>query len=596
MTARFTRQLPRIAGGHPPSPYRQGPAFFNGDSRWTNRIASLLVLTGIAIRLTQFLARRPLWLDEATLGIIVASRSAIGVLRPLVYHQAAPPLFLLIVRGLVASLGVNEWALRLLPFTAGIGFLLVIRSLSRRVVDPVASLWLISAVSVSPLLVYYGNEAKPYMVDALVGALLLLCLVKVLDDPDRKGAWKALAIAGVVSVWISVPAILIVVAAFGALLSSPRVRSSPRGVNRVVGVAVPGLLSFGLAFGMFYRRFADDEYLRHYWSSGFLDPRRGDFVHLAKEAMGGLVWSFFVTGPRFSAANVLMAIGGVVLAIGLASLIRRLGIWAGIALAGPLALSLLLSSFRRYPVVPRLMLFASAPLFLIAAEGVTWLSDRVPGRPGGVVLFAVLALSLFRPGRLTFRWAVHPPMIENSRPLITEIEKRRAAGEPIYVSARGAPAWLFYSTDWGMPDPKRLAWYIRRTDSGGPAFENAPSRGHSVLDEGDELVYHDPAKGDELLGIPTGMQSLASGFVTRDPDPGWARNEARRVRTAAHPTIWLFFSHIDHSQDKLFREIQDAGGRLIDRRLAEGAQIYRVEFPSEGGAPSARSPRSRGRS
>ena len=52
-----------------------------------------------------------------------------------------------------------------------------------------------------------------------------------------------------------------------------------------------------------------------------------------------------------------------------------------------------------------------------------------------------------------------------------------AAGRPGYIFARTLPAWIFYSTDWERPDTSARPLSDPGGHSGGPRFENAPSRG-----------------------------------------------------------------------------------------------------------------------
>ena len=67
--------------------------------------------------------------------------------------------------------------------------------------------------------------------------------------------------------------------------------------------------------------------------------------------------------------------------------------------------------------------------------------------------------------------------------------------------------------------PTRGGWsYLRRiARAGGPAFENAPSRGRAVQDEGSGLTYPGPG-GLELYGLPD--WSRGPGVRPHEPDAG----------------------------------------------------------------------------
>src|SRR5689334_23171439 len=78
------------------------------------------VLFGALVRLVQYASNRSLWSDEAMLALNIVDRSYLELLKPLDYNQAAPPLFLWLEKLAVQLLGNNEYALRLVPLTAGL--------------------------------------------------------------------------------------------------------------------------------------------------------------------------------------------------------------------------------------------------------------------------------------------------------------------------------------------------------------------------------------------------------------------------------------------------------------------------------------------
>jgi len=223
------------------------------------------------------------------------------------------------------------------------------------------------------------------------------------------------------------------------------------------------------------------------------------------------------------------------------------------------------------------MLFALPIAAVSLAAGAAMLVDRlpVPRRAPALGLAGILCLT--PAGHRALRGTLRPPRPEDARPAVAEFSSRHRPGEPIYVLGRGVAAWLFYTTDWAAPDTARIR---RMTELvGGSAFENSPSRGQSVHDEGRELVY--PYRGRcELLGIPTGMERRFATRVPRDtPDPGWADNEATRIHGAAQPYIWLFFSHfLNAERTALLDAVNRAGGRVEFRFEGDGAAVYQYRF------------------
>jgi len=538
----------------------------------------ILILVGIALRAVQLLARRPLWLDEASLALNLMTRSAKTVATGgLDFHETAPPIFILWEHLVCRLFGPNEIALRFLPFAAGVGLLFVIGSLAKKLADPLAAVWAVAAAAISPVLIYYGNEAKQYSVDVFAAAALLVGFISLLEDPRSRSRWIILGIGGVLAVASSSAAIMVLAGITAGLILSSEIRRSGRRLV-VAALAVLWIGAFILVFEVCYREYARDPYNIQYWATSFIDIRRGGALARTWAAISGVVGSFYVTGSPFRGVAIVSAVVLAVLAIGFVDLGRRKGIAVAAAFGGTCLAPFVLSAFGRLPITPRVMLFAAAPFLLAAGSGIAAIVQRTPAAARPAVIAVVVAISFFRPAGLTLRWAAHPPKTENAPPLVAEIERNRRPDEPVYVGVRGAPSWLIYSTDWKAPDRGRLAWYLSRIGSSGPAFENAPSRGPRPAGEGNDLVYTAPGRGAELLGTPNGRQSLSFGFLRPTADPGWAENEAARIHAAANPTIWLFFSHVDRSQDELLAAVAREGGRVESRHPENGADAYRFRF------------------
>jgi hypothetical protein len=252
----------------------------------------------------------------------------------------------------------------------------------------------------------------------------------------------------------------------------------------------------------------------------------------------------------------------------------------GALIALPIVLVTAASALRRYPLgVPRMMVFV-APLFiLMAAAALAEVARRLLpyARPPFLVAAGLLCLAPLLEARL--EEAQDPQQGEDARTLVAAFRERPAWGEAVYVAARGIPSWVFYTTNWERPDPNRLAFYARAA-SGGPSFENAPRRGHPVVDEGSDLVYHVRGR-PELLGIATGRQWRWPSYVTAEADEGWAANEARRIARAADPCAWAYFTHLSERANKpiTWHLRDDFRGRVHTLVTAPGGVLYRYCFP-----------------
>jgi len=141
----------------------------------------------------------------------------------------------------------------------------------------------------------------------------------------------------------------------------------------------------------------------------------------------------------------------------------------------------------------------------------------------------------------------------------------------------------------------RLRWAASIAGAGGPAHNNAPSRGRARADEARSLSRR--YRGSvEIIGTPTGRQyrtstrTLVPSLAVSDyalplqPDTGWAELEVSRMASVARPRIWVFGSHmfaLDGAEPGLVAELQRRSVRLLMERRQGSTVAYHVEFPAE---------------
>src|SRR5262249_47214419 len=139
-----------------------------------------VIAAGVVVRVGPYLGRHSYWYDEACLLLNVLERSYAGLLEPLAHNQAAPPLFVIMLRVLANLFGMSEWVMRLPAFLAGLAALGVMIPLARRVVGGPGSVWAVGLCAASYRAVYHGCEVKPYDGDVLVTILILLTTMVML--------------------------------------------------------------------------------------------------------------------------------------------------------------------------------------------------------------------------------------------------------------------------------------------------------------------------------------------------------------------------------------------------------------------------------
>ena len=179
---------------------------------------ALLVALGAALRLWQYAADASLWADEADMALNLVARSPAELLAPLQYRQVAPVGWLLAEKAAITILGDGELALRLIPLLASLAALPLFAAVARRTLEPRAVVLSLALFALSPTVIFYAAQVKPYASDIAVALLLLGGVL----DLDRRGAdggrAERLGVLGALVVWVSHPAVLLL-SGLGAVLA-----------------------------------------------------------------------------------------------------------------------------------------------------------------------------------------------------------------------------------------------------------------------------------------------------------------------------------------------------------------------------------------
>src|SRR6058998_586314 len=148
--------------------------------------AASIVVVALLLRLHRIGAEE-LWLDEAFSFHDVTVAGWLDALR----FKDVPPLYPLLLRGWMGLAGDSEFALRLLSALLGTLFVGASIWARREIFEPRIGLWSGVWAAVSPMHVYYSQEARPY---ALLTALLVATYVLL---------WRALQV-GTPARWATV--------------------------------------------------------------------------------------------------------------------------------------------------------------------------------------------------------------------------------------------------------------------------------------------------------------------------------------------------------------------------------------------------------
>lgn len=346
-----------------------------GDVGWTSTrramaIATLAVVgAGVLFRAVRYLANWPLWGDEAFLAVSLITRDFAGLARPLDYFQIAPAGFLWVERAVIGVLGAGEWAMRLVPFLAGLASLGLFWRFAEGNLERRAALLAVALFAASFYPIRHSTEVKPYATDLLL-SLALTCLARrAWSRPESDRAWLALTATSALGVWSSYP--LIFVAGGVGLTLGVRIARGPsrRAVVLWAGFVVSTLASWAVMYvatarpqslaAPFYRDMPT-------WEDSFPPVLRPWELPwwLAKIHTGNMM-AYPYGGNNFgSVATALLVL------VGARVLWRRDRALLGL-LVGPVAPAFLAAAMHRYPygTSARISLYLAPAICLLAGQG-----------------------------------------------------------------------------------------------------------------------------------------------------------------------------------------------------------------------------------
>ena len=151
----------------------------------------LLTALGAVLRFAA-LGQQSFWIDEI-ITVELVSKPLDDMLRALPSAESTPPLYYLLAWLWSQAAGVDEVGLRSLSALAGTLTVPVCYAASRTLVSHRAGVIVAALSAVSPLLVWYSQEARAYGLFVLFGALSFLFFSRALTDPSRRnlGLWSA---------------------------------------------------------------------------------------------------------------------------------------------------------------------------------------------------------------------------------------------------------------------------------------------------------------------------------------------------------------------------------------------------------------------
>jgi hypothetical protein len=547
------------------------PTSLSATELWSALVVFVFSL-GVTARVAWFLPTRSLWEDELLTSLNLVMRPLGQLLTgPLALDQTAPPLFLVLEWFSMQAGGVSEHSLRFPSLVAGLALLPVALWAFRPILGSFAIALFATIIAVSPTLVRYSAEVKPYGFDALFACAMAGIAIRLLNAPATRSLWIALFAVGIACTLGSLAAPFVLGATWILLATSSRVRSVPGGPRWLVGSAVAWGTLFGLIYFTLYAPVTSTGLMQRFWADAILAENSSGLWALTRRwIVGGLVGEAEHLLPRGAGVIVFLGLlGGLALA-------RNQGGRVAWAVGGSIVLAYLASALGHFPLEVRLMLFSvplvAAAIAAVADYGVvrlprpTWRQAAM----GACFLASAPGVSSLAEGGSAIAW------VEETKPLVNDPVLEAHPREPVYLFVRAAPAWLFYRTDWDSPNRATANRLLGIVDDLGLASGSAPSRGRVRYGEGWGQVVEGRFRR-WLVGVPSGYEAV---FRTEwDPvsvDAGWADSEAERLFIEPGPCFWTFFSHFKPVESEVLdKAIRARGARLIYEHLESRAELRR---------------------
>ncbi|MCP5142701.1 MAG: glycosyltransferase family 39 protein [Gammaproteobacteria bacterium] len=294
-----------------------------------------------------------------------------------------PPLHNILLHAWTLLFGHGEFALRSLSLLFSIGFLVVAYALMRRVLPVWLALGCTALLAFNPLLVFYGQQARPYALIAFFAAWNIERFLSVLEAPEDRRRQLHWALSGLLLMYVQYMGALVV----GAGMLTVWFYRSPAWR----GVTVLGVLT-GLAMLAWMVAAAWYEQARQ-------DVVFGGFAWIGPPDINTFVWFFVALFGEFDALQVrwLMLALLIILGAYAVKLLRKRRLPAEhaylvlLALLVPLAAFALSVAGPRSIFVPRQLIGSGIAFTALLGLGL----NAMPRALGAVLLSALLAWVIY---------------------------------------------------------------------------------------------------------------------------------------------------------------------------------------------------------
>jgi 4-amino-4-deoxy-L-arabinose transferase-like glycosyltransferase len=153
----------------------------------------IVLILGLAFILRMIIANQSLWLDEAIGAIVVKTFSFHDILLKFPLSDNHPPLYYLVLKAWTLIFGYSEVALRFPSIIFGVATVFIVYRIAKEFtkVNPIIPAILLA---ISPLAIYYSQEARMYPMVAFLAAGAIYYFLRTFKENAKLLDWLLLGI------------------------------------------------------------------------------------------------------------------------------------------------------------------------------------------------------------------------------------------------------------------------------------------------------------------------------------------------------------------------------------------------------------------
>ena len=416
-------------------------------SRLLKFLPTIIIVTGILLRLIVYINNRCLWTDEVNIALNLYERSFVGLTTELSYQQYAPPLFLWACKLFTIIFGFSEQALRLYPLLTGIGCLLLLADILKKITSSRAVWYPLFILATGIFFLRYSTELKQYMSDAFVSTALIWTVLRIdiFKQSQLSFILKWLAVGSIV-IWSSMPSVFILAGVGLYYMLVCFNNKKHKGLLSILIVSITWLTQFLLYYYCVLKQQISSKYLVSYHERYFLfatPENQEEWLH-NKDLLKDILSNCFGEHSLPLTFNLLLLIIGL-----LVLLIKRRSI--GVLLITPIILMLFTAAINQYSLIPRLTLFIMPLLVLIVGVGLNQLLLTKQAFIRLPIIAICLASILYTKPLLVLTSPIEEEQITE---VLDCVVKQGYHSNEVYVYTGAVNSFRFYTTI----HPDRTKW------------------------------------------------------------------------------------------------------------------------------------------